>query len=45
MSVSNLVTCRDCQGNFGIVRQYQSGRLMVSFDYGIVWADPSDLIF
>lgn len=45
MKVLSFAFCKDKQGHFGLVRQYASGLLLVTFDDGDRWIKPSELIF
>lgn len=45
MTISNVCFCRDQHGQFGLVRAYQHGQLLVRFDDGERWVQPKDLTF
>jgi hypothetical protein len=45
MSVTNVCFCRDHDNNFGLVRGYKHGLLLVTFDDGDRWVKPTDLTF
>ena len=37
--------CKDQDQNFGLVREFQNGLLLVTFDDGDRWCKPVDLTF
>lgn len=45
MKVLSFCFCKDVDGNFGLVRSYDSGFLLVQFDDGSCWVRPQDLTF
>lgn len=45
MTQLSFAFCKDQANNFGLVRQYASGLLLVTFDDGDRWCKPVDLVF
>ena len=45
MSQLSFAFCKDKTGQFGLVRQYDHGMLLVTFDDGDRWCKPVDLTF
>ena len=45
MKVLSFAFCQDQDQHFGLVRQYASGMLLVTFDDGDRWCKPVDLTF
>lgn len=45
MKLLTFSFCKDQDNNFGLVRQYDHGLLLVTFDDGNHWCKPVDLTF
>ena len=45
MTQLSFAFCTDALGQFGLVRQYVKGLLLVTFDDGDRWCKPVDLTF
>lgn len=45
MRILTFCFCKDAQGHFGLVRQFDHGQLLITFDDGDRWVSPNQLTF